>query len=113
MVADRGPQLEAAVLALLVLCVLAVSLRTYTMGIILKRFFLEDYLAILALVCCRSPSACARPQSAEPLGIHVRRDTMRLSCESISLIYMARADGLYFFRYFRNDRHSLWARKTY
>lgn len=47
---DRGPQLEAVILSFLGLCTIAVSLRTYTMGFILKRFFLEDYLAILALV---------------------------------------------------------------
>lgn len=47
---SRGPQLEAVILGFLALCTVAVSLRSYTMGFILKRFFLEDYLAILALV---------------------------------------------------------------
>lgn len=50
---SRGPQLEAVILGFLALCTIAVSLRTYTMGFILKRLFLEDYLAVLALVCTR------------------------------------------------------------
>lgn len=53
---SRGPQLEAVILGFLALCTIAVSLRTYTMGFILKRLFLEDYLAILALVRTRQHS---------------------------------------------------------
>jgi hypothetical protein len=50
MAADRGPNLRAAVIACLVLCVVSTSLRFYTMGIILKRFHAEDWLAVAALV---------------------------------------------------------------
>lgn len=64
MAEDRGPLLEAAVLSLLVLCLVSVSLRIYTMALILKRFLLEDYLAILALVRCRSPQYTAYTHKA-------------------------------------------------
>lgn len=47
---NRGTQLEAVCISLLVLCLVTVSLRVYTMAFILKRFFVEDYLAILTLV---------------------------------------------------------------
>lgn len=50
MVDNRGPQLEATLIILLFTCLITVSLRCYTMGFILKRFFVEDYLAVLALV---------------------------------------------------------------
>ncbi|PSR77660.1 hypothetical protein BD289DRAFT_142834 [Coniella lustricola] len=47
---NRGPEFEAVCLSFLVLCLITVSLRTYTMCFILKRFFVEDYLAVLTLL---------------------------------------------------------------
>jgi hypothetical protein len=54
-VENRGPQLEAVVIGLLVLCWLSVSLRCYTMGFLLRRFYVEDWLAIVTLVGCFVP----------------------------------------------------------
>lgn len=51
---DRGPQLEITLIVLLLTCSITVSLRCYTMGFILKRFFLEDYLAVLGMVSLSS-----------------------------------------------------------
>lgn len=50
---DRGPELATALIIFLITCTITVSLRCYTMGVILKRFYVEDYLAVLALVRCR------------------------------------------------------------
>ncbi len=50
MEADRGPGLHAVLIICLVLCVISTSLRFYTMGVILKRFYLEDWLAVVSLV---------------------------------------------------------------
>jgi len=47
---DRGPALEAVLIVLLVLCVVSTSLRFYSMGVILKRFYVEDWLAMVTLV---------------------------------------------------------------
>jgi hypothetical protein len=52
MIEDRGIQLEAVVIALLVLCWVSVMLRCYTMGFLLRRFYPEDWLAIITLVRC-------------------------------------------------------------
>ncbi len=47
---DRGPVLQAVLIAGLVLCVVSTCLRFYTMGVLLKRFYLEDWLAVVSLV---------------------------------------------------------------
>jgi len=47
---DRGPALEAVLIVLLVLCVVSTSLRFYSMAVILKRFYVEDWLAMVTLV---------------------------------------------------------------
>ncbi|KEZ45681.1 Uncharacterized protein SAPIO_CDS1452 [Scedosporium apiospermum] len=47
---DRGPQLQAVFIFLLVLCVVTVALRCYTMAFIVKRLGVEDWLAIVALI---------------------------------------------------------------
>lgn len=49
---NRGPELAAVALAMAAVSILAVSLRSYTMATILKRFLIEDWLAILT--CVRS-----------------------------------------------------------
>jgi len=56
---DRGPQLQAVFIFLLVLCVVTVALRCYTMAFIVKRLGVEDWLAIVALV--RSPKRTSPP----------------------------------------------------
>lgn len=55
---DRSLQLEIVLIILVVTCLTTVSARCYTMGFILKRFFIEDYLAILALVSNNIPFPC-------------------------------------------------------
>jgi len=62
MAGDRGPQLEGVLIAFLVLSVVTTSLRFYTMGFILKRFYTEDWLAVLALVRRSSSSRSRRPR---------------------------------------------------
>jgi len=47
---DRGPELQAVLIVCLVLCVVSTLLRCYSMGVILKRFYLEDWLAVVSLV---------------------------------------------------------------
>lgn len=47
---DRGPELAAVAITMMAVSVVSVGLRCYTMAGILKRFYAEDYLAILTLV---------------------------------------------------------------
>jgi len=47
---NRGPELAAVVIALLVFTFVTVALRFYTMGVLMKRLFAEDYLAIITFV---------------------------------------------------------------
>ncbi|KAF3765585.1 hypothetical protein M406DRAFT_240473, partial [Cryphonectria parasitica EP155] len=67
---NRGPQLEGVVLSFFILCFITVSLRSYTMGFILKRFYLEDYLAILALLIYISFATLALISIGHGLGKH-------------------------------------------
>lgn len=46
----RAFQIVAVMITFLVTSFVTVCLRCYTMGFILKRFFIEDYLAVVALV---------------------------------------------------------------
>ncbi len=56
---DRGPALEAVLIVLLVLCVVSTSLRFYSMAVILKRFYAEDWLAMVTLVWIPPPTSSA------------------------------------------------------
>lgn len=47
---DRGPQLAGILIAFLVLSIVSTILRCYSMGVILKRFYIEDWLAVISLV---------------------------------------------------------------
>ncbi|KAH7304306.1 hypothetical protein B0I35DRAFT_471999 [Stachybotrys elegans] len=47
---NRGPELAAVLIALLVLATVAVGLRMYSMAILVKRFMLEDWLTLVTLV---------------------------------------------------------------
>lgn len=47
---NRGPELAAVSIAMAVISMIAVAMRSYTMGRILKRFLIEDYLAVLTCV---------------------------------------------------------------
>ncbi|KAL1892342.1 hypothetical protein Sste5346_007080 [Sporothrix stenoceras] len=47
---DRGPQLAAILIALLVLSTVSTILRCYSMGVLLKRFYIEDWLAVISLL---------------------------------------------------------------
>ncbi|CAG8958422.1 hypothetical protein HYFRA_00011099 [Hymenoscyphus fraxineus] len=46
---SRGPELAAVVISLLVFATITVALRCYTMGVLLRRFFIEDWLAVVTL----------------------------------------------------------------
>lgn len=50
MAADRGPDLVAVLVVGLILCVISTSLRFYSMGVILKRLYIEDWLAMVTMV---------------------------------------------------------------
>ncbi|ETS79843.1 hypothetical protein PFICI_07372 [Pestalotiopsis fici W106-1] len=71
MVEDRGIQLEAVVIALLALCWLSVTLRCYTMGFLLRRFYPEDWLAIITLFLYSAYSAFCLLGVHYGLGAHV------------------------------------------
>lgn len=47
---DRGPQMMGVIVALFVTSIISGALRFYTHGVIIKRFFAEDYLTVAALV---------------------------------------------------------------
>ncbi|KAJ4393443.1 hypothetical protein N0V93_002653 [Gnomoniopsis smithogilvyi] len=92
---DRGPQLEAVILSFLALCTVAVSLRIYTMGFILKRLFLEDFLAILALLIYALFTAVAISSIRYGLGKHLRdvtpadRPLATKYCFIAAIVYIA------------------------
>ncbi|CAK7238656.1 MAG: hypothetical protein STHCBS139747_000074 [Sporothrix thermara] len=46
---DRGPQFAAILISFLVLSIVSVMLRCYSMGIILRRFYIEDWLAVITI----------------------------------------------------------------
>lgn len=50
---NRGPEMAAVALVMTSLSVIAVALRCYTMIAILKRFLIEDWLAVLTCVSTR------------------------------------------------------------
>jgi hypothetical protein len=47
---DRGSDIIGVIVALLITSVITAGLRFYTHGIILKRFFAEDYVMMVAMV---------------------------------------------------------------
>ena len=47
---NRGPEMAAVAIVMTSLSVIAVALRCYTMITILKRFLIEDWLAVLTCV---------------------------------------------------------------
>lgn len=49
-VGDRGPEMQGVIIALLATSLLTGILRFYTHGVLIKRFFAEDYLTLVALV---------------------------------------------------------------
>ncbi len=50
MTESRGQALETVLIVLLVLSLVTTSLRFYSVGVILKRFYIEDWLALVTLV---------------------------------------------------------------
>ncbi|KAH8199030.1 hypothetical protein TruAng_006816 [Truncatella angustata] len=68
---DRGPQLEAVVIVLLALCWVSVSLRCYTMGFLLRRFYAEDWLAIITLILYTAYSSFSLLGVHYGLGAHI------------------------------------------
>jgi cytochrome bd-type quinol oxidase subunit 1 len=47
---NRGAELAGVIIFHLVFVVITIGLRCYSMGYILKRFFAEDWLAVVTLV---------------------------------------------------------------
>ncbi|CZR56511.1 uncharacterized protein PAC_06400 [Phialocephala subalpina] len=68
---NRGPELAAVVISLLVFCLVTVGLRCYTMGYMLKRFYAEDWLAVATLVFYTAYSVFALVAVHFGLGQHV------------------------------------------
>lgn len=52
---NRGVELAAISIAMAAVSILAVALRSYTMSFILKRFLIEDWLAVLTCVSRTPP----------------------------------------------------------
>ena len=48
---DRGPQVEAVAITFLILSWIAVSLRCYVKFYMIKLFRIDDWFAVLSLVC--------------------------------------------------------------
>lgn len=51
---NRGPEMAVISIVVTALTVIAVSLRCYTMVAILKRFMVEDWLAVVTCVSFRT-----------------------------------------------------------
>lgn len=47
---NRGPEMAVVSIAMTIVCVIAVALRSYTMAKLLKRFLFEDLLAVVTCV---------------------------------------------------------------
>jgi hypothetical protein len=47
---DRGGDLQVILIVCLILCIISTSLRFYSMGVLLKRFYVEDWIALVTLV---------------------------------------------------------------
>lgn len=58
---NRGPEMAAIALVMTSLSVIAVTLRCYTMITILKRFLIEDWLAVLTCVSNIHPVCVSNP----------------------------------------------------
>ncbi|SPO00257.1 uncharacterized protein DNG_03102 [Cephalotrichum gorgonifer] len=71
MLDNRGPQLQAVLIFLLILCVTTVGLRCYTMKFIVKRFEVEDWLAVVTLVLYMVFTAFALTAVHYGLGHHL------------------------------------------
>ncbi|KAJ6780239.1 hypothetical protein PWT90_08236 [Aphanocladium album] len=67
---DRGPQLTGVIIALCVTSVLTGLLRFYTHGVLIKRFFAEDYLTLVALILLCVYSAFGILSVSYGLGKH-------------------------------------------
>lgn len=65
---NRGPEMAAIALVMTSLSVIAVALRCYTMIAILKRFLVEDWLAVLT--CVRTINSCLPVESVLTLHPH-------------------------------------------
>lgn len=74
MLDNRGPELQGIFISLLILCVLTVALRCYTMKFIVKRFEIEDWLAVATLVRPRDP-------------VSDKINTTQLTCMSAGLVH--------------------------
>ncbi|OAQ59977.1 cation-transporting ATPase 4 [Pochonia chlamydosporia 170] len=71
MTGNRGPQIIAVVVTFYITSLITIGLRFYTHGFILKRFFAEDYISLVALVLYTGYSACGLLSVKYGLGQHV------------------------------------------
>lgn len=53
---NRGPELAGVIIFFLAFTFITVGLRCYTMGHMMKRFYVEDWLAVVTLVSTTNPS---------------------------------------------------------
>lgn len=65
---NRGPEMAAIALVMTSLSVIAVALRCYTMITILKRFLIEDWLAVLT--CVSTMNSCLPVEPVLTLQLH-------------------------------------------
>lgn len=82
---DRGPQLATVLVAFLVLTIVSAILRCYSMGILLKRFYIEDWLAIVSLV--GHNQNCLLPCTAAHLSRRLAIDKHITDTDSVSTAY--------------------------
>ncbi|KAL7940872.1 hypothetical protein V8C42DRAFT_336362 [Trichoderma barbatum] len=68
---SRGPEAMAVVITLYIMGFIAIAFRFYTHGFILKRFFPEDYLSLVALILYTAYTICAALSIKYGIGSHV------------------------------------------
>lgn len=78
---NRGPEMAVVAIVVTSLCFIAVCLRCYTMVMILKRFLIEDWLAVAT---CVSPIHSAKSRGSTA-------DTPSLSASSGRLLQFCAA----------------------
>ncbi|UKZ88847.1 uncharacterized protein TrAFT101_004578 [Trichoderma asperellum] len=68
---SRGPEALAVVITLYVTSFIAIGLRLYTHGFILKHFFAEDYISLASLILYTAYTICAALSIKYGVGSHV------------------------------------------
>ncbi|EHK21657.1 uncharacterized protein TRIVIDRAFT_53006 [Trichoderma virens Gv29-8] len=68
---SRGPEALAVVITLYIISFIAIGLRFFTHGFILKHFFPEDYISLVALILYTAYTICAALSIKYGIGSHV------------------------------------------